>query len=115
MSSIEIQQVTSTSLRKKFATFPWQIYRHDPLWVPPLLADRIKLIDPATGVFFKRGIAEFFMAMRDGKLVGTIMCADDKPTNSARNMKDCMIGFFECVDDREVAWAMFDHAKKWAI
>jgi GNAT superfamily N-acetyltransferase len=114
MSTIEIQEVTSAAQRKKFATFPWQIYRHDPLWVPPLLADRIKLIDPARGVFFKRGIAEFFMAMKNGKLAGTICCARDDKTNADRGLNDCMIGFFECIDDREVAWAMFEHARKWA-
>ena len=78
------------------------------------LADRIKFIDPATGVFFKRGIAEFFMVLKDGKLAGTICCADDKETNAARGKKDCMIGFFDCIEDRDVAWAMFEHAKQWA-
>jgi GNAT superfamily N-acetyltransferase len=114
MSSIEIIPVLNQSQRRKFATFPWQIYRHDPLWVPPLLGDRLKVIDPAVGVFFKRGTAEFFMAMRAGKLVGTIMCAEDRPTNADRNMKDCMVGFFECIDDRDVAFTMFDHARQWA-
>ncbi len=111
---IEFIPVKTSSDRKRFATFPWQIYRHDPLWVPPLLADRIKLIDPATGIFFKRGIAELFMVLKDGKLAGTICCADDKETNAARGMKDCMIGFFDCIEDRDVAWAMFDHARQWA-
>jgi GNAT superfamily N-acetyltransferase len=114
MSPIEIIPVTTRAQRRRFATFPWQIYRHDPLWVPPLLGERLKLIDPAKGVFFKRGIAEFFMAIKDGKLAGTICCADDKETNQARGMKDCMIGFFECIEDQQVAWAMFDHAKVWA-
>ncbi len=81
---IEFIPVNTASDRKHFATFPWQIYKHDPLWVPPLLTDRIKLIDPATGVFFKRGIAEFFMVLKEGQLAGTICCADDKETNDAR-------------------------------
>ncbi len=115
MSSILIFPVQTPALRKKFATFPWQIYRHDPLWVPPLIADRVKVIDPAKGVFFKRGIAEFFMAFKDGKLAGTICCAEDQETNAARHRKDCLIGFFECIDDREVAWEMFKHAKQWAV
>jgi GNAT superfamily N-acetyltransferase len=115
MSRIEIQSVTTPTLRKQFATFPWQIYRHDPLWVPPLLGERLKMIDPATGVFFKRGNAEFFMAVKDGRLAGTICCADDQETNAARGMKDCMIGFFECIDDGQVARAMFEHARKWAL
>ena len=115
MSTIEIVPVETAVERRRFATFPWQIYRHDPLWVPPLLGERIKFIDPSTGVFFKRGIAEFFMALKDGKLAGTICCADDKETNTARGFKDCMIGFFECIQDETVALAMFEHAQQWAI
>lgn len=114
MSHIEIVPVQSAPQRRQFAAFPWQIYRHDPLWVPPLLGERIKFIDPAQGVFFKRGIAEFFIAFKDGKPAGTICCADDRETNSQRAMKDCMIGFFECTRDETVAVAMFEHAKSWA-
>jgi len=114
MSNIEILPVETASQRQRFVTFPWQIYRDDPLWVPPMLRERLKFIDPAGGVFFKRGMAEFFMAIRDGKPVGTICCADDRATNAARGMKDCMIGFFECIQDERVAQALFSHACKWA-
>ncbi len=114
MSTIEIIPVESSSLRHKFATFPWRIYRHDPLWVPPLFGERLKFIDPATGVFFKRGIAEFFIALKDGKPAGTICCADDRETNRARGLNDCMIGFFECIQDEDVSQAMFEHARQWA-
>jgi GNAT superfamily N-acetyltransferase len=114
MSSIEIVPVETAVERRRFATYPWQIYQHDQLWVPPLLGERIKFIDPAHGVFFKRGIAEFFTALQDGKPAGTICCADDKETNAARGLRDCMIGFFECIKDEMVAQAMFDHARKWA-
>ena len=114
MSNIEIQPVENSSQRRSFVTFPWQIYKNDPLWVPPLVRDRLKLIDPAKGVFFKRGIAEFLIAFRDGKPVGTICCADDRATNTARGKKDCMIGFFECIQDEQVALAMFEHTRKWA-
>jgi GNAT superfamily N-acetyltransferase len=115
MSTIEIHPVETSAQRRRFITFPWQIYRHDPLWVPPLVTERMKFIDHSTGVFFQRGNAEFFMAYKEGKPVGTICCADDKATNSARGLKDCIIGFFECIQDQEVAWALFDHARKWAL
>ncbi|MFZ0534168.1 MAG: GNAT family N-acetyltransferase [Anaerolineales bacterium] len=114
MSTIEIIPVEIAAQRRSFATFPWQIYHHDPLWVPPLLAERIKFIDPEHGVFFQRGTAELFIALKDGKPAGTICCADDKMTNTARGLKDCMIGFFECIQDQAVAQAMFDHARLWA-
>jgi GNAT superfamily N-acetyltransferase len=115
MGMIEILPVETKEQRHRFATFPWQIYRHDPLWVPPLLGERLKFIDSQTGVFFKRGIADFFIALKDGKPAGTICCADDKETNAARSTKDCMIGFFESIDDPQVAYTLFEHARAWAL
>ena len=100
---IEIVPVSNhLEIESEFATFPWQIYRHDPLWVPPLLGERIKLIDPATRCIFQaRGSQNSSWHLKDGKLAGTICCADDKETNAARGMKDCMIGFFDCIEDRD--------------
>jgi len=114
MSTIEITPVENISQRRSFVTFPWQIYKNDPLWVPPLVKERLKFINPASGLFFKRGVAEFFIASRDGRPVGTICCGDDRATNAARGLKDCLVGFFECIQDKNVAEALFEHACKWA-
>ena len=46
MNAIEIHPIQSARERRIFLTFPWQIYRHDPLWVPPLIPERSKTIDP---------------------------------------------------------------------
>lgn len=115
MTPIEIRRVETPRQRRKFLFFPWQIYRHDPLWVPPLLPERLKQIDPQRGAWFEHGQAEFFMAFQAGKPVGTIGCAEDQAVNELRGLKDCVIGFFECVDDYAVAQALFDHARGWAV
>ncbi|MGE5220992.1 MAG: hypothetical protein ACM3PY_01055 [Omnitrophica WOR_2 bacterium] len=114
MSTIQILPVRSPHDRLIFLHFPWQIYHDDPLWVAPLLPERARVIDPRRGPFFKRGEADFFIAWRDGKPAGTLCTAEDKATNAARGLRDCMIGFFECVEDYGVAEAMFQHAAGWA-
>ncbi len=114
MKPIEIRPVRTRRERRLFLHFPWRIYRSDPLWVPPLLPERRKVIDPQRGAFFQRGEAELFIAWQDGKPVGTICAAEDRVTNAQRGSSDCMIGFFECVDDETVARAMFQHAMDWA-
>jgi GNAT superfamily N-acetyltransferase len=68
-----------------------------------------------TAEFFRRGIAEFFIAYKDGKPAGTICCADDQEVNKERGLKDCMVGFFECIQEEQVARALFDYAKQWAV
>jgi GNAT superfamily N-acetyltransferase len=114
VNEITITTVRTRAERRRFLTFPWQIYRSDPLWVPPLLPERMKVIDPAQGTFFQRGEAELFMAWRDGKPVGTISAAEDKPTNQVRNKKECVFGFFEYIQDYEVFCALLEQDIRWA-
>jgi GNAT superfamily N-acetyltransferase len=113
--TIEIQPVTTPTQLEHFLRFPWQIYRDDPLWVPPLLRDRRKILDPARGSFFQRGEAAFFLATQMGEVVGTICAAEDRVTNQQRGKSDCLFGFFECIDDQDVAFGLFDQVKNWAL
>ena len=114
MNNIQVFPVRSARERRLFLTFPWHIYKGDPLWVPPLLSERAKTIDPQRGLFFKDGYAELFIARRNGKPAGTIVCAEDKNNTRARGFGECMVGFFECVDDYAVAEALFDQVTVWA-
>ena len=113
MGKINIQKIENQKQRRHFATFPWQIYKNDPLWVPPLLPERMKQLDPLKGTFFNHGEAEFFMAYKDGKLAGTIMAAVDHSSNASRGLNDGMFGFFECIDDQAVADRLFEAAANW--
>jgi GNAT superfamily N-acetyltransferase len=115
MSEITIRKVENRRDLHTFLTFPWKVYKNDPLWVPPILSDRYKAVDPKRGVFFQRGTAEFFIAWRDGKPVGTICAAIDFKANDFVNLKDCVFGFFEFINDRQVALALLDHVKGWAL
>lgn len=114
MSPIEIHPARSGHEKRILLTFPWKIYRNDPLWVPPLLSERSKTIDPQRGAFFERGEAEFFIAWRDGHAVGTICAAEDKVGNQLTGNRDAIWGFFECIEDYAVAEALWLHAIQWA-
>jgi len=114
MNRIKIRTVQSRRDQNIFLTFPWQIYTNDPLWVPPLLSERRKVIDPQRGKFFEDGYAELFIAWIKGKPVGTISCAENQAATRSRGFGECQIGFFECVDDFSVAEALFEKATEWA-
>ncbi len=113
MSDIIIKKVENHHQRRLYATFPWKIYRDDPLWVPPLLPERMKQLNPKKGTFYEHGKADFFLAYKDGKLAGTIMAAEDTSSNESRDLQDGMFGFFECINDQTVANALFDAARDW--
>ena len=114
MTDIEIRKVTTRKEQRIFLTFPWRIYKNDPLWVPMFLPERKARMDPDKSTFFKRGYAEFFIAWKDNLPVGTICAAEDEKTNQRREKKECVFGFFDCINDYEVAKAMFDHVARWA-
>jgi len=111
---IEVRPVRRRREKRLFLTFPWRIYKDDPLWVPPLLPERGKVVDPQRGLFFRNGYADFFIAWADGRPVGTICCAEDTAETRDRGHGECMFGFFECVADYAVAEALFQQAEAWA-
>ena len=115
MDKIEVRSAVSRREKNLFLTFPWHIYKGDPLWVPPLLSERKKVIDPEKGKFFEDGYAELFIAWQNGRPVGTIACGEDKSATLSRAFGECLIGFFECVDNYAVAEALLDQASAWAL
>jgi GNAT superfamily N-acetyltransferase len=112
---VEIRPVRTARERRLFLTFPWRVYRDDPLWVPPILAEHRAMIDPRRGSFFKHGTADFFIAWRDGRPVGTIAAGEDTAvtTTQAVGDREGVFGFFECFDDYEVAAALLDRSRAW--
>jgi GNAT superfamily N-acetyltransferase len=114
MNEIKITTVKTKQDRRKFLTFPWIVYKDDPLWVPPLIPERAKTIDPQQGTFLQRGGGDFFIAWRDGKPVGTICAAEDKPTNEVRDKNECVFGFFDYIEAYEVFCALVERVKEWA-
>jgi GNAT superfamily N-acetyltransferase len=114
MMQTEIRPVQTWRDRRRFLTFPWKIYRNDPLWVPPLLPQRAKTIDPKQGAFFQRGEAEFFIAWRGGQPVGTICAGEDKVVNNEINRRECIFGFFEYFEDIQIAESLLQQVTDWA-
>ena len=114
MNTIEIRPVHTPKERNTFLTFPWRIYRDDPLWIPPLLPERRKVINPKIGKFFQDGYADLLIAWRGSEPVGTICCAEDRTATENRGFGECLIGFFECLEEYSVAQALFEAAVTWA-
>lgn len=114
MGAIEIRPVRTRREKRLFLTFPWRIYRGDPLWVPPLLPERARAIDPQRGGFFKDGQAECFLAWKDGRPAGSLCLAEDYNYTRARGEAECMLNFVEVVRDYAVFAALLDFAAGWA-
>jgi GNAT superfamily N-acetyltransferase len=113
VSNIEVSEVSSRGDRDTFIKFPWRIYANDPAWVPPLIIERKAFLDRNRHPFYQHGDAALFLARRDGEIVGRIMASDDPNYNSLHQTNVGCFGLFECVEDHNVASALFGTAANW--
>ena len=70
--TIAVRPVVSKTDRNAFIALPFRLYADDPNWVPPLRSDVAELMTPGKNPWFEHGEAQFFLAERDGKVVGRI-------------------------------------------
>lgn len=91
----------------------WSIYENDPRWVPPLIIDRMKILDERKNPFWKTASRQLFLAGRQGKTVGRIAAIHDPRYESTYGEKVGYFGFFESVNDPEVSSALFRAADRW--
>ncbi|MBA3544211.1 MAG: N-acetyltransferase, partial [Chthoniobacterales bacterium] len=113
MNAIEISEVKTRGERDAFIKFPWEIYRDDPAWVPPLILERKEFLNREKHPFFEHGDAALFLARAGGKIVGRIMASDDPNYNALHQTNVGCFGLFDCVNDPKVAAALFEAASKW--
>ena len=113
MSNIEIKTLHPTKDITKFIKFAWKIYKGDPNWVPPLLMDKKKILNKNKNPFFKTAEMEMFMAYKDGEPVGRIAAIKNDTHNNVHDENIGFFGFFESINDQDVANALLDKAKEW--
>ena len=112
---VEVRRVDTKGMMKDFMMFPWtaRIYENDPAWIPPLISDQKNLFDRRKGYFFEIGEAEFFLAYKNSSLVGRITAHVNHLYENKYDNDTGFFGFFEAVNDPEVARALFDTASSW--
>ena len=111
--SIDIRTVKTKSDKVKFVKSQWKFYKNDPHFVPPIVMDRMKLLDTQKNPFYHHAEIELFLAYDGDEIVGRIAAITNELHNKTHNDNIGFFGFFECIDNQEVADALFDTAKKW--
>jgi hypothetical protein len=110
----EIRKVTDDKKgMNQFKRLPWTIYKDDPHWAPDLVMDLKKRLNKKKHPFYEFGDAEFFLAMKDGKVAGRIAAISNPKHNTYHHETSGFWGFFECINDQEVANALFDTVRDW--
>ncbi|HAL17223.1 MAG TPA: hypothetical protein DCP32_10885 [Anaerolineaceae bacterium] len=114
MITVELLDIKNKKAINEFVNFPFEIYKNIPQWVPPILSDIKVMIDPGKHPFYEHSDGQCFVARRDGKMVGRICAMENKPFNAYHGTHIAQFYLFECIDDQEVANALFERVFQWA-
>ncbi len=113
MPDLVVQAVATRKQKKQFFNFPWQLYRGDPNWIPPLRQTQLELLNFKPHPFYDTAEIQTFLALRRGEPCGRVAAIINHVHNERYKEKRGFFGFFDAVDDPEVAAALFDAARQW--
>ena len=111
--AIEIKEVDSKGDLLKFIKLPNRLYKNEKFFIPYLTSDRKKFLDKEKNPFFSHAKAAYYLAYKDGKLVGRIAALVNNMHNEYHNEKTGFFGFFDCINDVDVARALLSSAEKF--
>src|SRR5690606_5052883 len=112
-AAVTVRPVADRADLNRFIRFPWRIYANDPVWVPPLLSDLKTVLDRRRHPFHQHADVEYFLARRGDEVVGRIAAIVNHRHNEFHEERTGFFGFFECIDDADVAGALLETAEAW--
>jgi len=111
---MNIARVSDKKGRKEFLEVAKTIYKDDTIWVCPIDSEIDAIFDSRQNVYYNHGIAErWVLKDNSGKLIGRIAAFIDFKTSEVESQPTGGIGFFECLNDQQTAFLLFDTAKDW--
>jgi hypothetical protein len=112
--AIQIKEVTTPHELKIFATYPYDLYRKNRFWVPPLRSDELNYLRKEKNPAFDFCDAKYWLAIKNGKIAGRIAGIINKRFNEKWNAKAARFGWFDFIDDTEVSSALLNTVEAWA-
>lgn len=106
--AIQIKTVTTRKDLKTFVRFANRLYRGNRYYVPSMPFDDLNTLDPKKNGAFDFSKAEYYLAYRDGELVGRVAAIINYKANEAWKVNQVRFGWFDFIDDLEVSKALLD-------
>src|SRR5262245_39099598 len=110
---VRVTPVHSRRDLQRFLKFPWRIYPTDSAWVPPLLYEQKRLLNPRAHPFHRHAEIQCFLALRNRSVVGRIVAIVNHQYTQFHHDPTGFFGFFESIDDPLVAAALLEKAEHW--
>ena len=105
---ITTKKVTNKKELKQFVTFPFQLYKNSKYWVPPLIKDEMETLDAAKNPVFKNADADYYIAYKDGSMVGRIAVIINHLEIKEIGKKKVRFGWLDMIDDLEVTKVLLE-------
>ena len=111
---MKLTKVHSKEEIKRFHQIPFGIYKNDPHWIPYLKQDVEKVFNPAINKAFKEGGEAIRWILSDnGKDIGRVAAFINPVTKNSTSEPTGGMGFFECIDNKDAAFIMFNECINW--
>lgn len=113
---IDIQKVDTGSPKQvnQFVQFHYDLYSKHEQWVPPFYSDIKAMLNRKKHPFYEHSDGDFFIARRNGEVVGRICVLENKPFNKYHDTRKANFYLFDSLDDQEVANSLFEAAFDWS-
>jgi len=113
-STLEIVPVKTKKEANDFIELPFQLYKDNPNWIPPLRREQEKVFHLKHNPFLQHAEIERFLCKDTVRTVGRIACIIDDNHNRFHEEKTAFFGFFESINDNQVSGKLFDSAVAWS-
>ncbi len=110
--AIEVREASGAGDLRAFVALPYRLHAGTP-WVPPVKLERYQFLHRRLNPFFSHGEAAYFLARRDGRVVGRISAHLDTAFNAHHGSRWGMFGFLEFEDDPDVLGKLLAAAEGW--
>ena len=111
---MDLIEIENSRQARAFIELPARLYKNDPHWICPLETDVEAVFDPSRNVFFSHGVCtRWLLQDTNGQIMGRIAAFINYEKSDKNPQPTGGVGFFECVNNRQAAFLLFDTAKAW--
>jgi GNAT superfamily N-acetyltransferase len=111
-TTVEVRPVRGAADLQAFVALPFRLHRGTP-WIPPLKLERYAFLIRRLNPYFKHGVAEYFLAREQGRVVGRITAQIDRAFNEYHGTNWGMFGFLEFENKQHIVGSLLDAAARW--
>ena len=109
---ITLKEMTTQKEMKQFVKFPFSIYKGHKYWVPPIIKDELETLDKTKNPAFENAEARFFVALRNGKIVGRVAAIINWYEVNEQKIKKMRFGWYDVIDDLDVSKALIEKVRE---